>query len=74
MSQRVLVSRLGTRSQTVVPKAVREILRVKPGDQVGYLVAGGRVELVKIAAREDNPFACFDEWAGEADSKGYASL
>lgn len=74
MSQRVLVSRLGARSQTVVPKAVREILRVKPGDQVGYVVAGNRVELVKIAAREDNPFVCFDEWSGEADSKGYASL
>lgn len=26
------------------------------------------------AACRDNPFACFDEWASEADTQGYASL
>ena len=74
MTERVLVSRLGVRSQTVVPKAVRQVLRLTPGDQVGYVIEGNRVELVKVSAREDNPFATFAEWSGEADTKGYASF
>jgi antitoxin PrlF len=75
-SETFVTSRLGVRSQTVVPKAVREALGVGPGDQVGYAIRNGRVVLTAVrkpAVRED-PFACFDEWASEADTVGYASL
>jgi antitoxin PrlF len=73
---RFVTSRLGTKSQTVVPKEVREALGVGPGDQVGYTIRNGRVILTAIRrpAAEDDPFACFDEWASEADTEGYASL
>jgi antitoxin PrlF len=73
---RFLTSRLGTKSQTVLPKEVREALGVGPGDQVGYTIQNGRVILTAIRrpAAEDDPFACFDEWASEADTEGYASL
>jgi antitoxin PrlF len=73
---RFVTSRLGTKSQTVVPKEVREALGVGPGDQVGYTIQNGRVILTAIRrpAAEDDPFACFDEWTSEADTEGYASL
>ena len=73
---RFVTSRLGTKSQTVVPKEVREALGVGPGDQVGYTIHNGRVILTAIRrpAAEDDLFACFDEWASEADTEGYASL
>lgn len=74
MPSNLVRSRLGVKSQTVLPKAVREALDLRPGDEVGYVIEGGRVELVKVRRGEENPFACFTEWTSEADSKGYASL
>jgi antitoxin PrlF len=71
-----VTSRLGVKCQTVLPKEVRSALGVGPGDQVGYSIRDGRVILtpVRAPAPEDDPFACFDEWASEADTEGYASL
>lgn len=71
-----VTSRLGVKSQTVLPKEVRVALGVGPGDQVGYTIRDGRVLLSAVRAPqpEDDPFACFDEWASEADTEGYASL
>ena len=71
-----MTSRLGVKSQTVVPKDVRAALGVGPGDQIGYAIQNGRVTLTAIKRRlaQDDPFACFDEWASEADTEGYASL
>ena len=71
-----MTSRLGVRGQTVVPKEVRAALGVGPGDQIGYSIQNGRVILTAIQRPvvQDDPFACFDEWASEADTKGYASL
>jgi antitoxin PrlF len=76
MESRFVTSRLGVKSQTVVPKEVRDALGVGPGDQIGYSIQNGRVILTAIKAplAQDDPFACFDEWASEADTEGYASL
>jgi antitoxin PrlF len=73
---RFVTSRLGVKSQTVVPKEVREALGVGPGDQIGYSIQNGRVILtaIKRPSVQDDPFACFDEWASEADTKGYEPL
>lgn len=68
------LSRLGVRSQTVVPKEVRQALGLAPGDRVGFLIENGRVELIKLSARGDDPFATFREWGSDADSQGYAGL
>lgn len=71
-----VTSRLGVKSQTVLPKEVRAALGVGPGDQIGYTIRDGKVLLTAVRAPqpEDDPFACFDEWASEADTEGYASL
>jgi antitoxin component of MazEF toxin-antitoxin module len=74
--RRFVTSRLGVKSQTVVPKEVRAALGVGPGDQIGYSIQSDRVILtaIKRPLVQDDPFACFDEWTSEADTKGYASL
>ena len=71
-----VTSRLGVKSQTVLPREVRAALQVGPGDQIGYSIHGARVTLTAVRSpqREDDPFACFEEWASEPDAKGYASL
>jgi antitoxin PrlF len=76
MTDTFVTSRLGVKAQTVVPKAVREALDVGPGDQIGYTIQDGRVILtaLKKPLLEEDPFACFEEWASEADTEGYASL
>ncbi len=44
------------------------------------LISAKEIEIVETAksarstAEEDDPFAVFDEWAGEADDKAYAGL
>ena len=68
------VSRIGVRSQTVIPKAVRDTLSIRPGDQIGFVIANGKVELVKVVPAQDNPFGCFEEWDSDADTKGYRSF
>jgi antitoxin PrlF len=75
-ASRFVTSRLGVKSQTVVPKEVRAALGVGPGDQIGYTIQNGRVILsaIKRPLVQDEPFACFDEWASAADTEGYASL
>jgi antitoxin PrlF len=70
-----LTSRITAKGQTTVPRAVRERLRLRPGDSVAYVEEGGRIMLVKAGAdAADDPFAAFGEWASEADAKGYAKL
>jgi antitoxin PrlF len=68
-------SRVSSKSQTVIPKAVREKLGLKPGDILRYRFEGGRVVIERAAAKaEDDPFAIFTEWGSEADEKAYRNL
>jgi antitoxin PrlF len=69
------ISRLTSKSQTVIPKVVRERLGLKPGDLLRYVVEGDRVVIERIKNEtEDDPFAAFTEWASEADERAYKSL
>ena len=76
VGDRFVTSRLGVKSQTVVPKEVRTALGVGPGDQIGYTIRNGRVILTAVErpSAQDDPFGCFDEWSSEADTEGYACL
>ena len=68
-------SRVSVKSQTVIPREVREKLDLKPGDRLRYRVTDDGVLLDKAPANEaDDPFAAFSEWAGKADEKAYADL
>ena len=68
-------SKVSVKSQTVIPRAVRERLKLKPGDTLRYRVTDDGVLLDKAPANEaDDPFATFTEWANEADEKAYGNL
>ena len=68
----MIVSRITSKSQTTVPRAVRDALGLKPGDTLAYAIEEhGEVRISK-AARETpigfaNPFAAFTEWADPLD-------
>ncbi len=68
-------SKISVKSQTVIPREVRERLGLKPGDTLRYRVTDKGVLLDKAPAGEaDDPFAAFSEWSGEADEQAYGAL
>jgi len=68
-------SKVSVKSQTVIPREVREELGLKPGDTLRYRVTDQGILLDKAPASEaDDPFATFSEWANEADEKAYGGL
>jgi antitoxin PrlF len=68
-------SKVSVKSQTVIPREVRERLDLKPGDTLRYRVTDRGVMLDKAPANEaDDPFAAFSEWSSEADEKAYGGL
>jgi antitoxin PrlF len=66
-------SRVSVKSQTVLPKQVREALGIGPGDTVRYRITDQGVLIDRAPARDD-PFAAFSEWAGAADDEAYDDL
>jgi antitoxin PrlF len=58
----------------VIPRAVRERLRLKPGDRLRYRFTENGVLIDKAPMEADDPFAAFSEWAGDADEKAYGKL
>jgi antitoxin PrlF len=70
-----VVSKVSVKSQTVIPREIRERLGLKPGDTVRYRITEAGVLLDKAPTGEtDDPFATFSEWASDADAKAYDSL
>jgi antitoxin PrlF len=68
-------SKVSVKSQTVIPREVRERLQLKPGDTLRYRLTEEGVLLDKAPVNDgDDPFAAFSEWAGEADEKAYGDL
>ena len=68
-------SKVSVKSQTVIPREVRERLRLKPGDTLRYRMTESGVLIDKAPAGEaDDPFATFSEWSNEADEKAYDGL
>jgi antitoxin PrlF len=67
-------ARLGAKAQVVLPKEARQALGLKPGDSFAFLIDGDDIRVVRAPADGDDPFACFSEWASDADRKGYADL
>jgi antitoxin PrlF len=71
----VVFSKITSKSQTVIPREVRERLDLKPGDSVRYAVTASGVQITKAdKSAQDDPFAVFAEWSGEADEKAYGDL
>lgn len=70
-----IISTLTSKSQTVIPKAVRTRMGLKSGDYIRYVIKGDRVEIEKLTDKESpNPFAAFTEWSSAADEKAFRHL
>jgi antitoxin PrlF len=68
-------SKVSVKSQTVLPREVRERLKISPGDRLRYVIDGKGVRIEKEApAQDDDPFAAFSEWSSEADEEAFADL
>ncbi len=68
-------SKISVKSQTVLPREVRERLGIKPGDTLVYRMDEDSIRLEKSRVRpEDDPFAAFTEWASAEDDDAYANL
>ncbi len=74
----MIVSRITSKSQTTIPRAVRAALGINPGDELAYEIKDGTVTLKRVAAEAKDPFlaniSTFTEWESEADRIGYANL
>jgi antitoxin PrlF len=67
-------SKVSVKIQTVIPREVREKLKLKPGDTLRYRVTDYGILLDKATETGDDPFASFSEWTSEADEKAYGAL
>lgn len=72
----LLISKITSKSQTVIPKEVREKLSLHPGDVIRYKITNGRVEMEKLRGdiAQDDPFFTFTEWASPTDEEAYKDL
>lgn len=67
----MIQSRITSKAQVTLPKAVRTALKLESGDRVVWEIESGRVVLSRAQADEEgfvNNFAAFTEWADELDS------
>ena len=71
--QRVAFSKVSAKGQTIIPREVRDQLKLKPGDTVRYRSTDDGILLDK-ATEAGDPFAAFLEWSSEADEKAYRGL
>jgi len=67
-------SKVSVKSQTVIPREIRQELDLKPGDTLRYRVTPAGVLLDKAGDDANDPFASFSEWRSEADEKAYGDL
>jgi antitoxin PrlF len=58
----------------VIPREVREQLKLKLGDTLRYRITEDGILFDKATEADDDPFAAFSEWTSEADEKAYGGL
>lgn len=70
----IATSKLTSKAQTVVPRAIRERLGLRPGDVVRYRATKVGVVIDKRPETEDDPFVEFVEWASAEDEASFKDL
>ncbi len=71
----VLLSKLTSKAQTVIPREIRARLDLKPGDVVRYRYTDAGVVIDKLPPQsEEDALAAFSEWASSADERAYGGL
>ncbi|MDQ3011569.1 MAG: AbrB/MazE/SpoVT family DNA-binding domain-containing protein [Acidobacteriota bacterium] len=71
-------SKLSSKSQVTLPKAVREALGARPGDTIAYEVEGNLVRLKRLesfdAAFHKALSNTLSEWATDEDEEAFDAL
>jgi antitoxin PrlF len=71
----VLLSKLTSKAQTVIPREIRARLGLKPGDVVRYRLTDAGIMIDKLPQQSDeDALAAFSEWTSAADAEAYAGL
>jgi antitoxin PrlF len=71
----MITSKLRSKAQTTIPRAVRVALRLVEGDELVYRIEGSRVIITKASNRGvKDSFGAFAEWDSDADRKAFAGL
>ena len=74
MTGKIIHSKVTSKSQTVLPRAIRQKLGIGPGDTLAYIETYNGILIEKARLLEDDPFVTFTEWATRADEEAYADL
>jgi len=72
-----ITSKVSVKSQTVIPLAVRQHLKIKAGDELEYELLDDSVVMRPIktlTAFGEDPFSTFTEWTSKADEEAYDNL
>ena len=71
----VLLSKLTSKAQTVIPREIRAQLDLKPGDVVRYRHTDAGIVIDKLPpANEEDVLSAFSEWSSTADDRAYGEL
>lgn len=71
----VLLSKLTSKAQTVIPREIRARLDLKPGDVVRYRPTDSGIVIDKLPPQgDDDALASFSEWSSSADDQAYSEL
>jgi antitoxin PrlF len=71
----ILLSKLTSKAQTVIPREIRARLDLKPGDVVRYRLTEVGVVIDKLPQQSDeDALASFSEWASTSDDAAYDGL
>ena len=71
----MISSKITSKAQTTVPRAVRAALRLGIGDTILYTIEGDQVVMTKALTQPaDGPTGCYEEWNSENDRRAYAGL
>jgi len=71
-------SRISAKGQVTIPKEIREVLKLKPGDMIAYELQNGTVTLKRVEPF-DTVFhealsATLDEWNTLEDDEAFCDL
>ena len=71
----MIASKLTSKGQTTIPRAVRAALKLGIGDTILYTLEDDHVVMTKaVAASGERPKTGYEEWDSENDRRAYAEL
>ena len=72
----MMLSKLTSKAQTVIPREIRARLDLKPGDVVRYRLTDAGVVIDKLPQmqNDEDALASFSEWTSNADDEAYGGL